>query len=420
MEIKQKLYNRLLDEGVRTDSVYSNVTGKGIQGRDKLKDVRPSSLQWSEIDLLEWYAGLIFISRPIDRRANDIYREGFEILTGDEGLDKAIRKRLDELEFETHAIQHEKNKDIFRRGSVMFMATTSNDVVTQIDLSTKLANVNRIESLNIIPAYEVTVMKGNDDPTTANYNIPSLIIRGKEIHRSRFNWHVNNYINKLGYGISLVEQLIEVGSAMDIALWSLATMVYEAQIKVVKSNAKTDGTKFNIQTFINKLKSYINSQSVVLLGETESFDKQNLTITGLKDVTDYFERVHGFISGISYNISSGQGKRVISLANDPENVSYATLIEHSQEQANKYISLVVNTILAEKNINKAGTKFEINWLPLTIVDDNTQADIDLKNSQADTNYFNMQVKNSEDIQKERFPEIAEKENESLIAEATGA
>ena len=72
MEIKQKLYNRLLDEGVRTDSVYSNVTGKGVQGRDKLKDVRPSSLQWSEIDLLEWYAGLIFISRPIDRRANDM------------------------------------------------------------------------------------------------------------------------------------------------------------------------------------------------------------------------------------------------------------------------------------------------------------------------------------------------------------
>jgi hypothetical protein len=54
MELKQKLYNRLKEEGVRTDSVYSNVTGKGIQGRDKLQDVRPSSMNWSEIDLLDF------------------------------------------------------------------------------------------------------------------------------------------------------------------------------------------------------------------------------------------------------------------------------------------------------------------------------------------------------------------------------
>ena len=59
--------------------------------------------------------------------------------------------------------------------------------------------------------------------------------------------------------------------------------------------------------------------------------------------------------------------------------------------------------------------YEIKWEKLYIIDDNTQADIDLKNSQTDTNYFNIQVKNSEDIQKERFPEIAEAQNESIQA-----
>jgi hypothetical protein len=59
--------------------------------------------------------------------------------------------------------------------------------------------------------------------------------------------------------------------------------------------------------------------------------------------------------------------------------------------------------------------YEIIWEKLYIIDDNTQADIDLKRSQTDTNYFNIQVKNSEDIQKERFPEIAEAQNESIQA-----
>ena len=77
MELKQKLYNRLKSEGVRTDSVYSNVTGKGIQGRDKLQDVRPSSMNWSEVDLLEWYVGVPFLGLPVDRIAEEMYRESF-------------------------------------------------------------------------------------------------------------------------------------------------------------------------------------------------------------------------------------------------------------------------------------------------------------------------------------------------------
>ena len=43
--IKTEIYNKLTENGVRSDSVYSNVTGKGIQGRDKLQDVRPSSMK---------------------------------------------------------------------------------------------------------------------------------------------------------------------------------------------------------------------------------------------------------------------------------------------------------------------------------------------------------------------------------------
>jgi hypothetical protein len=76
---------------------------------------------------------------------------------------------------------------------------------------------------------------------------------------------------------------------------------------------------------------------------------------------------------------------------------------------------VVDTILKEATINMPDYPYEIKWEKLYIIDDNTQADIDLKRSQTDTNYFNIQVKNSEDIQKERFPEIAEAQNESIQA-----
>lgn len=416
MELKQKLYNRLKEEGVRTDSVYSNVTGKGIQGRDKLQDVRPSSMNWSEVDLLEWYVGVPFLGRPVDRIAEEMYRESFCIETGNESLDKAIDKRLTELDAYNKFVELERQSMIYRRGSVLFLACTANDPATQIDLRTPLSSINKIESINIIPAYEISINQGNTDPTKANYYIPQLTIRGIEIDKSRFYWHVNKFIPKFGYGVSMIEQLIECGSALDIALWSLATMVYEAQIKVVKSNAKTEGTKFNIQSFIAKLKSYINSQSVVLLGETESFDKQNLTITGLNDVVNYFWDTLGFISEVPSNILKGQTKRVISLANDPESISFYTKIEHHQEKANPYIKLVVDTILKENTINKPNMPYQIKWEKLYIIDDNTQADIDLKNAQTDQIYLQSGVKNSDDVQKERFPELAVATNDMIAAQ----
>jgi len=73
MNNKEQLYKSIAHgrttTEIKTDSTFSQNTGKGIAGRDKLTEIRPSSMSWSEIDLLNWYVSVPFLARLIDRQA---------------------------------------------------------------------------------------------------------------------------------------------------------------------------------------------------------------------------------------------------------------------------------------------------------------------------------------------------------------
>jgi phage-related protein (TIGR01555 family) len=410
--MKEKLYQKMRDEGLRSDSVYSAVTGKGIAGRDKLTEIRPSTMTWGEIDLLQWYLSVKFISRPVDIASEEMYREGFLVKTGDEKLDEAIMERLESLNAYNQFIELEKQTRIYRRGSVLFLCCESENEVETLDLSKPLRTVRKIQSINIIPGYELSIDQGQTDPTKAFYNVPRIKIRGaNDIHESRYHWSVNNYNNKFLSGVSLVEQLIEIGSALDIGVWSLANMLYESSIKIVKSDSIKDSGVSIIEAVRNKIKSVLNSQSVLILGQEETFEKQNLTTSGINEIMSFLWEVEGFIGEYGVNVLKGQNKRVISIDKDPELVSMYSKIEHSQEKATAYVKKVIDCILME--MRRPETKYEIEWEKLYILDDNTQADIDLKKAQADQIYQSIGVKNQEDIQKERFPEVYEATNNFL-------
>lgn len=385
-------------------AVISDNTGMGVVGRDKLQEIRPDQSFRTEMELMLWYRAVKFISKPVSMFAEEMYREGFQIQTGNESLDSEIHKVLDEMDFEKKAITLEKYKMIFRNGGLMYFLFDSQIPQTDNFLKEPVPQDAKLSCINVLPAYDFSVFAGETDPLRKTYYRPSIRIGGNTVHSERYCWLVDDYDGRLNSGKSLVDSLIQIGSGMDISLWSLVNMVYEAQVKVYKSNPVRDGGKNIVEKLISKIKSTMSSQSVAVIGETESFDKLNFQAQGLDQATNFLWEVLGALSPVPANVLKGQSKRVISLSNDPDMISFYSNVERAQERAERqYIRKAVKYIIC--CLGYPETEFEIKWNPLYILDDNTKADIALKTAQTDVQYITSGVLNPQDVMAERFPEV---------------
>lgn len=154
----------------------------------------------------------------------------------------------------------------------------------------------------------------------------------------------------------------------------------------------------------------MSSQSVAVIKENESFDKMNFTAQGLDQVLNFFWEVLGALSPVTANVLKGQNKRVLSLQNDPDMISYYSNVQSAQQNAEKaYLRKTIDYICQSMGLP---AKYEIKWLPLYMLDDNTKADIALKTAQTDVQYITSGVLNPQDVLSERFPDIGTVSNNS--------
>lgn len=384
--------------------ITSISTGKGIDGRDKLRDLTPQQGWYNEGTLLDWYRAVPFIKRPVNLIAEEMYREGFTVDTGNPELDKAVEEKMRELEFEKALVQCEKDKLIYNNGGLLYLAFDSMIPQTEAVLNAPIPPDACLCYINPVPAYEFSVLNGGTDPLKKNYHRPTILMRGIEIHKSRYCWNVADYDGRYNRGESLVNDLIDIGKGLDLSLWSTANMVYEAQVKVYKSNPVRDSGKNVVEKLLDKIKTTMSSQSAVVIGETEDFNKLNFQAAGLDQAFNFLWDCNGIISTVPSNIMKGQTKRVISLQNDPELIGFYSNIERRQEAAEKaVVRPVVDLII--RGLTGSVPEYKIKWNPLYILDDSTKADIALKTSQADSAYVTAGVLSPQDVTGMRFPDI---------------
>lgn len=384
-------------------ALISNYTGIGVSGKDKLQDLTPAMSDRSEAGLLDWYRAVSFIQKPIDIFAEEMFREGFKVETGNDSADDQIECCLNNLNAVKKFIQLEKNKMIFRNGGLLYYGFDSMIPQTDSVLDSAVPADGKLCFMNVLPAYDFYTNQGGQDPLRKNYYDPQIMIRGNQVHKSRYAWHVNNYDGKYNKGLSLVDGLVEIAKGMDITVWSLVNMVYESQVKVYKSDPVVNGGKNIVTELINKIRSTMSSQSVAVIKENESFDKMNFTAQGLDQVLNFFWEVLGALSPVTANVLKGQNKRVLSLQNDPDMISYYSNVQSAQQNAEKaYLRKTIDYICQSMGLLH---EYEIKWLPLYMLDDNTKADIALKTAQTDVQYITSGVLNPQDVLSERFPDI---------------
>ena len=395
----------------RFDGIKSSLTGMGTE-LDKLTYTQPTFNEYSENELLNIYLGIPQIQTVIDLIPEDIYQQGFEVESENESFEKAIKEEIERLKVKDNLVQLKKFERIYSNGGLLYFLVDADINKYPIQaggaLSTPIPEtITKFEQINTIPSYLYNVASNVGRPTQKEYNKTFIQMDGNKIHPSRYIWSVNNFQPLYGQGTSEVEKLAMIGNGLFITAWSLVNMIYEAQLKVYKSNAlQKEGSWTLIKETLKTIRKSLSSQSAMVIGQDESFDKQNFTIQGFNDVKNFLNEVFCSIADIPVEIFLGQSKGVISLANNPQSLNYYTsLVKKQKLEETPKIKRIIDIILMQDSMKQyQGVEYEIEWEDIFALDDNTKADIRLKNAQSDAIEIDKSIASPQQISKLRYPE----------------
>lgn len=395
----------------RFDGLKSTLTGMGTS-LDKLTYTQPTFNEYSERELLNIYLGIPQIGTAIDLIPEDLYKEGFEIESEDDELERIANEEHERLKTKQKLVELKKFERIYSNGGLLYFVLSTNLNKFPIQAGGELSNpipneILRLEQLNTVPSELYNVSVSNGYPTQKNYNTVSLNMDGQKIHESRFIWSVNNFQPTYSQGVSEVEKLAMIGNGLFITVWSLVNMIYEAQLKVYKSDSlQKEGSASIIKETLAAIRKSLSSQSAMVIGKDESFDKQNFTIQGFNDVKNFLNETFCSIIGIPVEIFLGQSKGVISLANNPQSLNYySSIVKKQKLEEEPKVKRITDIILSqEKYKHLRGIEYYVKWKDIFNLDEGTLADIRLKNAQADAIEIDKAIASPIQLSKIRYPQ----------------
>jgi len=401
---------------LRLDGLSQSEMGMGGL-RDKLDKVTANSKDLLATDSRDWYAALGNIQNAIDIPAEDATREWITIKTNREdlGISRLIQNRLVELGFQ------EKLKDLVRfsrmysMGGFLYYGIDSSIPQTAVVLDKPFADHNRIAYVNVFGPDRVGVTASNTSPLSIEYHRPTVLIDSVNIHPSRFHWLVLSYLPEKNTGISIIQRILDAAKAQGIALWSITSILSELSIKIFKSPAVNSEDPEKLMELISLIRHAISTQGVFAAGEGEALERLNANTSGIKELLDFILDNLAGLAKIPKSRLSGQAQGTLT-GGQYDLISYYDSIAKFQEnQLRPILERAISLIVKEKSgeivkrlgagLSKLDWEFKFNKLwKLT---ESEEADVRLKNAQADKIYIESGVLAPSEVRKNRFSDLEE-------------
>ncbi len=422
----------------RFDSFLNNRTGMG-SSRDKTRLIRPG-LQTiiSSSEAREWYKTNGFVQAIVDAPAEDSTREWIDISTNfddddqergvtGKNISRIIMNRLDELKAKKSIRKLVRNSGIYNHGGFMFIGTIENAAQSEKTLSNPIKDLRKVEFLNVFGPEFGHAQANNLSVTKADFGRPTMFTLGSgapgstDVHESRVVWLVRKFEEQDNFGISTIQTILDSILAQDTALWSATHMAMEMAIKVLKSPEVKNMKKGDIASTVEGMSNQMSTMAMLLLRDDETFDKKTFQISGMKELFDFiFENLAG-MSQIPKSRIMGNSQGVIT-AGQYDTINYYENVRRFQENdLREIIERLIAMIVVESGgpVKKAmGQQLEeLDWSfefnPLWVPDPSEKSRIDLQNAQTDNLYFTTGVKSSDEIRKDRFPELEDFEPDDI-------
>ena len=277
------------EQAIRSDSgLINSFTGQGTE-LDKLMHIKPSLFSQSSPNLnSQWWNSVSLLRKIINCVAEDSLKNGFkvEVNLGSDSLNndisqnvsRLIENRLYELKVNDRLTEALRYLRTYSNGCLLYYIVEAD--IPQIDLTQPLPiDIIQIDSINVIPENQFSIQFLDDNPLSSRYHKPKFHIYNTYVHQSRINWMVKDWNRSLKTGKSVLDDVLEIVKAQNIATWSISNLFYEMSLKIFKSpHVGKDLRGDVLNSFLERLRLAASTQTTIALNSDEDIQKQNFGV----------------------------------------------------------------------------------------------------------------------------------------------
>lgn len=407
----------------RFDSIYEAGSGRGGSG-DRLVGMQPSSYVFAPSTARHWYQANGFAQNIIDAPADDATRNWLTVTTNadkDLNLAPIIQNRMDDLFARDRIRELLRMPRMYDNGGFMSYGVECDLPQTPDQLSQPMPQqIRRLEWLNVFgPDYAQAMPVNNFDPMSRQWHRMNYYIQGRQVHSSRVEWLVNNYMREEATGVSTLKTILDAIKGQDTALWSVTHMLFEMSVKVFSSPHVDNDSPAKIAEFLEHMKSVVSTIGAVALGQSETLTRIGTAADrgGLKEAFDFlFENLAG-LAKMPKSRLMGQSQGVLATG-QYDTMNYFNSITELQNNkllsiVNKLIRLICSETTGEiyrrLNGNVARLDWKVEFNPLWKLDPASQAEVDLKKAQERQIYVTIGAISPSEVRK-AIPEFKDLED----------
>ncbi|WP_061235246.1 anti-CBASS protein Acb1 family protein [Leptospira weilii] len=415
----------------RLDTLMHMASGKGITGRDKLRGVTPNPERISPSTARALYESNGFLANIVDSVAEDATRAWIEIETnrdkddrdsGRKGLNisRILMNEMEEFKLQEKITEHIQGSRMNHGGSLLFWGIKSDIPQTDYMLRQPMPEtIRNLEFINVIDASRFSVRRKTSDPLSKYYNEPICSVSGVELDSTRAHWLVNSWNWDSQRGISLIEKVYDGIIAIDTALWSTTSLIFEMAVKVLTTDKLDSVSPAKTMEFLRLLRHTLSTQSTAMLGKDETLTRlgsSGISDSQLETLFSFIFKVLSGLSKIPISKILGRTQSVINIGNsDPsDDVSYFEDVSRFQELKvrpiiDQFIKLRIRStegqIYKLLNGDFASLDWTFKFKTLCKSSPASEADTNLKNAQADQIYITIGSLSPGEVKQKRFPEM---------------
>lgn len=421
LEIAKRLIG---DKALRQDFMLG-AAGKGNHRSDPLSSQHPHfRRRISDEEITDMYATNAYVQNIIDIPAEDMTKNGWEIVMKDEALKAKLMKKMRDLNLKW-AFKKARSYERLHGDGFNSIGVTQTIPFT-LDQQLDPRYLKSVDYVFPFSGMKVNQFILNDDMFDQNFgkveffdiyrqNVTGLNMPGIVQSRVHYSRLLHDQTRRLddGYeyeyrGRSLIEPLFDALTVLDTSLWSVGQIIYDFAFNVYKSPGVDDlgqDEKDELKATMNFL---FHTEALALIGSEDELAKVSTPVTGINFLLDY---VWDYLCGavkMPKSVIKGQEAGTITGA-QYDIINYYSRISAMQEnELRPMLEHLIKLIMMSEefgHINPDNLDWKLKFNPLWQVDQKTDAEIRYQIAQADQIYMQNGVLDPEQVKETRFGEF---------------
>lgn len=385
------------------DGLENVVAGLGTDRDKRSYSVWGDPRVLTRQELENMYRGSWLAKKIVNIKADDMTREWLHVMFDGEELGTVITQA--EKRF---AVKRKVNEALrwagLYGGSLIIIGTKDKNLERPLDVR----NIKKgdLSYLHVVDRWRVSAAGSlNRDLTGPNFGMPDMYTIAEStvrVHHTRvlrFNGEKLPYFAWLRNAMwddSSLQHVMDSLMNCDTTTQSVATMLFEANIDVVKSDtlneilARKGGEDLLTKRFqvASLLKSF---NRMLLLDGTESFEKKTNNFANLDKIIERFMIDVSGAADIPMTRLFGQSAAGLSATGDNDIRNHYDMVSAKQESELRPPLEYLYEVLVRSELGHMPDDFRFEFNPLWQLSDKEQAEVEDKRAERDKKYFEMGV-----------------------------